>query len=386
MRKGWEIRKLNEVCELVNGRAYKQNELLKQGKYRVLRVGNFFTNKDWYFSNLELPDNKYCEKGDLLYAWSASFGPRIWNEEKVIYHYHIWKVIPNEELVTKAFLFKLLEWDVEKIKEDHGTGTTMMHVGKGSMDERKVPIPPLPEQKRIVAILDEAFAAIDQAKANTQKNLQNAKDLFESYLQNVFAEKGEDWEEKQIGEIANVEYGHTANSTLSGHYRYIRITDIDKNGELIPEGKKYIKRNKEVENYLLSDNDLLMARTGATFAKVLLYKDLEPSVFASYLIRISFNEKIENELYWYFTKTKLYWDQANALSAGAAQPQFNGAALKQVVFPFPKSVKTQKEIVKKFKDLANKTTNLEAKYQQKLVDLEELKKSILQKAFAGELI
>src|SRR4029079_18777461 len=92
MKKGWQTKKLSEVCELVNGRAYSKPELQAAGKYRVLRVGNFFTNDHWYHSDLELEDNKYCDTGDLLYAWSASFGPRIWSGGKVIYHYHIWKV------------------------------------------------------------------------------------------------------------------------------------------------------------------------------------------------------------------------------------------------------------------------------------------------------
>ena len=129
-----------------------------------------------------------------------------------------------------------------------------------------------------------------------------------------------------------------------------------------------------------------MARTGATFAKVLLYKDYEPSVFASYLIRIKFTEKIENELYWHFTKTKNYWEQANSLSSGAAQPHFNGAAVKQVVFAYPKSVKEQKRIIDKFQELSIETKKLESIYQQKINDLEELKKSVLQKAFSGGLI
>ncbi|MCF5049953.1 restriction endonuclease subunit S, partial [Pseudomonas simiae] len=75
---------LEEVCRFINGRAYKQPELLGQGKYPVLRVGNFFTNDNWYYSDLELDEDKYCDKGDLLYAWSASFGPRIWEGDKVI--------------------------------------------------------------------------------------------------------------------------------------------------------------------------------------------------------------------------------------------------------------------------------------------------------------
>lgn len=153
------------------------------------------------------------------------------------------------------------------------------------------------------------------------------------------------WEIKSLGEIADVEYGFTAKSTEEGDYRYVRITDIDKNGELISEDKKYIKHSKEADGFIVKKNDLLMARTGATFAKVLLFNSDESSVFASYLIRIKFKEKIENKLYWYFTKTKSYWDQANSLASGAAQPHFNGAAVKQVIFSYPKSLSEQQRIV-----------------------------------------
>jgi type I restriction enzyme S subunit len=204
MREGWKEKKLIAVCTLVNGRAYKKSELLANGKYPVLRVGNLFTNRQWYYSDLELGVDKYCDNGDLIYAWSASFGPRIWEGEKVIYHYHIWKVLPNFELVKKDFLFHLFEWDKEMIKAAHGTGTTMMHVGKNSMDNRVVPIPPLSEQKQIVALLDEAFAAIDQAKANIEKNIENAKELFQSKLNDVFSQKGDGWEEKSLGELGTL--------------------------------------------------------------------------------------------------------------------------------------------------------------------------------------
>lgn len=153
------------------------------------------------------------------------------------------------------------------------------------------------------------------------------------------------WEIKSLGEIADVEYGFTGKSTEVGDYRYVRITDIDNNGKLISTEKKYLKYSKEATPFLLQNNDILMARTGATFAKVLLYEDLETSVFASYLIRIKFKVKIENKLYWYFSKTKSYWDQANSLASGAAQPHFNGAAVKQVKFSYPKSLPEQQRIV-----------------------------------------
>ena len=149
-----EWKELGGICRFINGRAYKQPELLGSGKYPVLRVGNFFTNGNWYYSDLELEADKYCDKGDLLYAWSASFGPKIWDSGKVIYHYHIWKVVPDLNLISKKYLYYLLAWDAEALKTEHGTGSTMMHIGKGSIEKRLVPIPSLKEQARIVSLLD----------------------------------------------------------------------------------------------------------------------------------------------------------------------------------------------------------------------------------------
>ena len=96
----WEWKKLGEVATLINGKAYKKHELLDEGPVPVLRVGNFFSNRSWYYSDLELPEDKYCHNGDLLYAWSASFGPKIWDGEKAIYHYHIWKVVLSKYIVN----------------------------------------------------------------------------------------------------------------------------------------------------------------------------------------------------------------------------------------------------------------------------------------------
>ncbi len=192
------------------------------------------------------------------------------------------------------------------------------------------------------------------------------------------------WEIKKLGEIADVEYGFTDKSTEEGDYRYVRITDIDNNGELISTEKKYLKHSKEAEGFLISDNDLLMARTGATFAKVLLYEDFEPSVFASYLIRIKFKEKIENKLYWYFTKTKSYWDQANSLASGAAQPHFNGAAVKQVIFSYPKSLPEQQRIVAILDEAFAAIAKAKANAQQNLQNAKELFDGYLHKYFTNK--
>ena len=183
----WPIRTLGQVATFHNGRAYKQQELLDKGKYRVLRVGNFFSSKSWYWSDLELDEHKYCDKGDLLYAWSASFGPRIWDEEKVIYHYHIWKVVEESQQINRQFLKYWLEEDVERVKSASGTGTTMMHVSKGSIEARLISLPPLEEQKQIVARLDSMRAKTSEMVAAYDAKLQAAKNLRQSVLEAAFA-------------------------------------------------------------------------------------------------------------------------------------------------------------------------------------------------------
>ena len=158
----WRWVRLSEIATLYNGRAYKQAELLSAGKWKILRVGNLFTNNEWYYSNLDLDENKYCDNGDLLFAWSASFGPHIWRGEKVIYHYHIWK-ITHSEYVEKRFLYFLLLNDTIQVKED-AHGSTMQHTTKAGMEQRIFPLPPLAEQKRIVEKLDQLLPLCDSMK------------------------------------------------------------------------------------------------------------------------------------------------------------------------------------------------------------------------------
>ena len=157
----WECMRMNDACELWNGRAYKKHELLEKGPTKVLRVGNFFTNDKYFYSDLDLEPQKYCETGDLLYAWSASFGPRIWEGGKVIYHYHIWKVQCFESEMKK-YLYWFFEYDVERVKSQQGRGDFMLHVTKAAMSARMLPLPPAEEQKEIVRIL----SALDRGESD----------------------------------------------------------------------------------------------------------------------------------------------------------------------------------------------------------------------------
>jgi type I restriction enzyme S subunit len=148
----WEQRKLGEVATFLNGRAYKQPELLDEGKYTVLRVGNFNTNTKWYYSDLELGDKFYADNGDLLYTWATAFGPHIWQGGKVIYHYHIWKVELSDKL-EKQFTYQLLVADKANLTSNTN-GSTMIHVTKGEMEGKDVMIPSIDEQTKIGLFLE----------------------------------------------------------------------------------------------------------------------------------------------------------------------------------------------------------------------------------------
>lgn len=178
--KEWEAVRIHEICTLVNGRAYKQNELLSEGKYKILRVGNFFTNDSWYFSDLELEANKYACKGDLLYAWSASFGPRFWTEEKVIYHYHIWKICDLKG-VDKQYLYFFLDYDASLL-QNAIQGGTMHHITKNDMEKRFIPLPPMEEQQNIAKVLNTWDKAIEKQTQLIEKLELRKKGLMQQLL------------------------------------------------------------------------------------------------------------------------------------------------------------------------------------------------------------
>lgn len=178
--KGWEVKKLKEVSTLINGRAYKQDELLNEGKYKVLRVGNFFTNGNYYYSNLELGEDKYCDFGDLLFAWSASFGAFVWQGEKVIYHYHIWKVLYDASILNiQYYRFLLNAMTSFFMKDVHGIG--MVHLTKEGMEQYILPLPPLSLQQSFAAkieSIEKQKAAISQSIAETQKLFDYTMDKY----------------------------------------------------------------------------------------------------------------------------------------------------------------------------------------------------------------
>lgn len=261
-----------------------------------------------------------------------------------------------------------LDYAIKIIDFKH-SGSSIPQLTVPMIRDYKIPLPPLPEQQRIVSILDEAFAAIATAKANAEQNLKNAKELFESYLQGVF-ENG-NWETKTLNEIAeNLDSKRvpiTKSKRESGDIPYYGASGVV----------------DYVADYLFDENLLCISEDGAN-----LLARTYPIAFSisgktwvnNHAHVLKFSELTTQK----FVETYINSIRIDEYVSGMAQPKLNQRMLNKIPIPLPK-IEEQEAIVDKIDALRAETQKLEAVYQKKIDDLEELKKSILQKAFAGEL-
>jgi len=402
MNQDWEVKKLENVCELITKGTTPTS------------IGFEFTSKGVNFIKVEsltesgeiIPTklayiSEDCHRSlkrsqlkvdDILFSIAGALGrvgivkneiiPANTNQALAIIR------LSKNSGVLVSFLAKYFSSnnvsnEISKLKG----GVAQQNLSLGQLNNLPIPIPPLHEQKRIVAILDEAFVAISKAKANAEQNLKNTKELFESHLQLVFENKGEDWEEKTLSQISK-DFGRGKSKhrprnypkLYGGKYPFIQTGDI---------------RNCDhfITKYTQTYSDLGLAQSklwpAGTICITIAANIAETGVltfaacFPDSVIGLVVNEKIADrnfvEYLLQFFKTRI-----QALSKGSAQANINLGTFESELFPIP-PLKEQQTIVEKLDALSAETKKLEAIYQQKLNNLEELKKSILQKAFNGEL-
>lgn len=361
----WEEKKLGEVAELLNGRAYKQEELLEDGEYRVLRVGNFNTNDRWYYSDLQLEDSKYANYGDLLYLWATNFGPELWKEEKVIYHYHIWKISGYSNILDKYYFYTFLEKDKNRIKQNTN-GSTMVHITKGMMEERVLTFPSLPEQ----TVIGSFFQDIDQLISLQQRKLEVLKEQKKTYLKLLFPAKGQT---KPALRFAGFEDEWT--SVLLGDISELYQPKTISSEDLLTEGFPVFGANGYIgyyRDYNHKENQVTISARGEGTGT--------PS-FVEGPVWITGNSMVVNvEKQANIIKPFLY---AFCLSfnfkpfvTGGAQPQLTREVLKKVNIMFP-SLPEQEAIGSFFQDLDKAI----AKQEEKVNQLKESKQTLLRKMF-----
>ena len=397
--KGWEIKRLEDVCETGAGGTPLKNhkEYYENGNIPWLRSGEVckrdITDCELYISEEGLNNSSvklFPTNTVLIAMYGATAGQVGILRFECSTNQAVCGILPNDSFIPEFLYYKFLAGKETLVKQ--AVGGAQPNISQIKIKNTLIPIPPLPEQKRIVSILDRAFAMVEALETKAKQNLKNAKELFESYLQGVFdpstrsGQEGDDWEEKSFNELST-RIGDGLHGTpkydKNGDYYFI-------NGNNLNDGKIEIKENTkkvnkaEFEKYKkgLTKNTVLISING-TLGKVAFYNG-EPVILGKSACYINFKDDVNKHYIKYLVKSPLFFINMASQSTGATIKNFSLKSMRNYTLPLP-SLKEQKQIVQKLDALSAETKKLEAIYQQKIDDLEELKKSILQKAFNGEL-
>jgi len=401
MREGWENVKLGEVCELIKrGVAPKYIDeggicVINQKCIRDHSINLKPARRHNLVAKAINPERCIRIADVLVNSTGTGTLGRVAQvrskpEEPTTVDTHVTIVRPKLDMLYPDF-FGYMLIKIEDEIADSGEGASgQTELARSRLENNfKVTYPTsIPEQKRIVAILDEAFAGITQAVTNAEKTLANSHELFESYLNNIFTQRGTGWNRTTIGGLCKkVEYGSSLKSKPEGKVPVLRMGNIQ-NGRINWNKLVYTDNSKEISKYLLKKNDVLFNRTNSAelVGKTAIYDGERPAIFAGYLIRIHRKKDLINAdfLNFYLNSISAKEYGKIVMSRSINQANINGTKLKQYPISIP-ALNTQKKIVEGLHSLRIETQHLESIYQKKLTALAELKQSILQKAFAGEL-
>jgi type I restriction enzyme S subunit len=320
-----ETAKLNELATLINGRAYLMPELQKQGKYRIVRVGNFTGKDEWYYSDMELAPEKYCEDGDLLFKWACTFGPEYWHGEKSIYHYHIWKVVVNDLLMDKDYLYYYLKLMTPKWL-CATNGSTMVHLTKETMENEIVSFPSsLGIQKAVAAtlrLLDDAIENNNSICADLEAAAkllydywfvqfefpdENGKPYKSSGGKMVWSDELKreipaGWNVRQISDLVKIKKGisYKSSEITGGGTPMINLASFNLDGTYKPSGIKFFSGTVDA-NRTVDACDLIMCVTQQTDidltgrANVIGKAILTPDLFDSQVVISTDVVKLETE-------------------------------------------------------------------------------------------
>lgn len=401
MKTNWPTKKLGEVCDIGAGNSAPQKkEFFINGKYPFFRtsdvgaihLGEIVKSAD-YLNDKGIKKMRLVKKRTLLIPKS---GASTFLNHRVIMGVdgyvssHLATIKANNKFLDNRFLLYFLqEIKTQDLIQDHKYPSLNLPV----IESIEIPLPPLPEQLRIVKILDETFDHIAKAKANTEKNLQNSHELFEAYLQSVFTRQGKSWKEKRLGEIFIIKPPkREANEKLKSDdfVSFVPMEDL-KIGTRDLEFTKERKLKDVSGSYTyFANEDVLLAKITPCFenGKLGIARNLKNGIgFGSseYIVFRSKGEVLPDYLFYFLSREQFRKEGKERMSGAVGHKRVSKEFIEEYKLPYPKSHAEQKAIVKKLDALAGETKKLEAIYRQKLDDLEELKKSILKKAFEREL-
>ncbi len=398
MKSGWQIKKLGDLLELQNGYAFDSKRFNTTDGIPLIRIRSLKAGLEKETRYRGDYDNKYVVKaGDLLIGMDGEFGCYEWKGEPALLNQRVCRLQRFSEKLMPRFLFYGVNDHLKAIEDVTGY-TTVKHISSRQILEIEFPVPSLEEQKRIVAKLDEAFAGLAKAKENAEKNLQNARALFESHLESVFNQRGPGWAEKPLGKVCDLQNGYAfksgdyinASNTLN-----IRMSNIRPGGSFDPEHNQRFLPDSYARKYaafLLREGDLIIAMTDmAGDPKILGVPTLVGNLDGrNFLMNqrvgklFGFSADVRPPYLRYFLTSPLVKQFYKSKGAGGLQINISKGDILSVKIPLP-DVTNQDLVVKQLDALTEETQRLARLYEQKLEALESFKKSILHEAFNGNL-
>ena len=398
---GWPLVKLGDICRIELGKTPSRGDASlwdkeKSGSNIWLSIADLpLTGKPVMWDSKEYISQKganLCKvipAGTLMVSFKLSLGRLAYAGTDLFSNEAIASLYFGDNVeIAKDYLFWVLtgfDWDKAVGSDVKVKGKTL---NKAKLKEIRIPLPPIPEQQRIVAILDQAFADIEKARANAEKNLKNARELFDNYLFGIFGRPHESWVETTVGDLCvKMEYGSSAKSQNEGEIPVLRMGNLQK-GEIDWTDLKYSADPEEIKKYMLQKGDVLFNRTNSDehVGKTAIYRGEMPAIFAGYLIRVHRKQELlDGDFLNFYLNSSIARDYGKTvMSRSVNQANINASKLKEYPIIVP-DMKTQKQLVSIFSSLEDELERLEKVYVRKLSLLDTLKKSLLQKAFSGEL-
>lgn len=403
MKKGWQIKRLGDVCATIQDGAHEspQRQFDSPGEGRFLYV----TSKNIRNNSLDLGNVSYVEEdfhnriyprckpsvGDVLLTKDgANTGNVTLNtlDEPFSLLSSVCLIKTKPDALKPGFLSYYIQ-SPDGLKSITGqmTGAAIKRIILRDIKLAPIPIPPLPEQHRIVRILDEAFDGLATATANAEQNLRNARALFESHLQSVFTQRGSEWKEKTLEEISTT-FGRgkskhrprNAVHLYGGKYPFVQTGDIRNADHIITEYSQTYSEAGLAQSKLWPKGTICITIAANIAETAILGFD---ACFPDSVIGVVANPK-EAEVGFIEYLLQSFKTRIQAMGKGSAQANINMGTFEYERLPFP-PVAEQRQLVAKLDTLSEQTQRLEYIYQQKLAALGELKRSLLHQAFSGQL-
>jgi type I restriction enzyme S subunit len=399
MKKGWQTKNLGDLCDVVGGGTPPKDKpafywgdipwaTVRDMRQDVITETEFRITKDAVKSSA----TNIIPSGNVVIATRVGLGKVCLVAQDTAINQDLRGIVPHSD---KTLVVRYLYWWLKSIADvivAEGTGATVQGVKLPFVKSLQIPVPPLAEQQRIVGLLDDTFESLATAKANAEKNLQNARALFESHLQSVFTQRGPGWVEKPLGELCDIKHGFAFKGeffTNKGDYVVLTPGNYYESGGYRDRGEKQKYYAGEIPpDYIMKEGEMLVAMTeqaAGLLGSPLLVPESDKFLHNQRLGLVTAKPGVPwtNEFFFHVFNTQAVRQAIHDSASGVKVRHTSPTKIGEVVVRFPTSIKEQKAIVAVLADLREETQRLARLYERKLAALEALKKSLLHQAFAG---